>query len=73
MTSTAEEKGFLRVAVAAIPRVTEIIQGFPVDDRAGALALAESQRAPAPRPRGRAINRQYRINRDLTDPALGPQ
>jgi hypothetical protein len=29
MTSTAEEKAFLRVAVAAIPRVTEIIQGFP--------------------------------------------
>jgi len=41
MTSTAEEKGFLRVAVAAIPRVTEIIQGFPADDRAGALETAE--------------------------------
>ena len=41
MTSTAEEKAFLRVAVAAIPRVTEIIQGFPPDDRAGALETAE--------------------------------
>jgi hypothetical protein len=41
MTSTAEEKVFLRVAVAAIPRVTEIIQGFPPDDRAGALGTAE--------------------------------
>jgi hypothetical protein len=41
MTSTAEEKAFLRVAVAAIPRVTEIIQGFPPDDRAGALKTAE--------------------------------
>ena len=41
MTSTAEEKAFLRVAVAAIPRVTEIIQGFPADDRAGALETAE--------------------------------
>ena len=41
MTSTAEEKAFLRVAVAAIPRVTEIIQGFPRNDRAGALETAE--------------------------------
>ena len=41
MTSTAEEKAFLRVAVAAIPRVTEIIQGFPPDDQAGALETAE--------------------------------
>ena len=41
MTSTAEEKAFLRVAVAAIPRVTEIIQGFPPNDQAGALETAE--------------------------------
>ena len=41
MTSTAEEKAFLRVAVAAIPRVTEIIQGFLADDQAGALERAE--------------------------------
>jgi hypothetical protein len=41
MTSTPEEKAFLRVAVAAIPRVTEIIQGFPPDDRVGALETVE--------------------------------
>jgi hypothetical protein len=41
MTSTGEEIAFLRVAVAAIPRVTEIILGFPPDDRAGALEAAE--------------------------------
>ena len=41
MTSTAEEKAFLRVAVAAIPRVAQIIQGFPPDDQAGALESAE--------------------------------
>ena len=41
MTSTAEEKAFLRVAVAAIPRVAEIVSGFPPDDRAGALEVAE--------------------------------
>jgi hypothetical protein len=41
MTSTAEEKAFLSVAVAAIPRVAEIILGFPPDDRAGALETAE--------------------------------
>ena len=32
MTSTAEEKAFLKVAVAAIPRVAELIWGFPPDD-----------------------------------------
>ena len=41
MTSSAEEKAFLRVAVAAIPRVAEIIRGFSPDDRAGALHTAE--------------------------------
>jgi len=41
MTSTAEEKTFLSVAVAAIPRVAEIILEFPPDDRAGALKTAE--------------------------------
>ena len=41
MTSTAEEKAFLRMAIAAIPRVTEMIQGFPSDDQAGALETAE--------------------------------
>ena len=41
MTSTAEEKTFLRVAVAAIPRVAEIILEFLPDDRASALETAE--------------------------------
>ena len=41
MTSTTQEKAFLRVAVAAIPRVTELIQRFPPDDQAGALETAE--------------------------------
>ena len=41
MTLTAEEKAFLRVAVAAIPRVAELILAFPPDDRAGALETAE--------------------------------
>ena len=39
--TTAEEKAFLGVAVAAIPRVAEIILEFPPDDRAGALETAE--------------------------------
>jgi hypothetical protein len=39
--TTAEEKAFLSVAVAAIPRVAEIILEFPPDDRAGALETAE--------------------------------
>jgi hypothetical protein len=41
MTSTAEEKAFLRVAVAAIPRVAELIGKFPPDDRPGALETVE--------------------------------
>ena len=41
MTSTAEGKAFLSVAVATIPRVAEIILGFPPDDQAGALEMAE--------------------------------
>jgi hypothetical protein len=41
MTLTAEEKAFLRVAVAAIPRVAELILAFPPDDIAGALETAE--------------------------------
>jgi hypothetical protein len=41
MTSTAEEKAFLRVAVAAIPRVAELIFAFSSDDRAGALETVE--------------------------------
>jgi hypothetical protein len=41
MTSTIEERTFLKVAVAAIPRVAGIIRGFPADDRAGALGTAE--------------------------------
>jgi hypothetical protein len=43
MTSTAEEKAFLRVAVAAIPRVAELIFAFPLNDRAGALDTAQRQ------------------------------
>jgi hypothetical protein len=41
MASTDEEKAFLTVAVAAIPRVTEIIQGLPPGDQADALETAE--------------------------------
>jgi hypothetical protein len=41
MKSTAEEKAFLKVAVAAIPRVAELILAFPPDDRAGAIETAE--------------------------------
>ena len=39
--ATSEEKAFLRVAVAAIPRLTEIICELAPEDRAGALERAE--------------------------------
>jgi hypothetical protein len=41
MTSTTEDKTFLSVAVAAIPRVADIILEFPPDDRACALETDE--------------------------------
>jgi hypothetical protein len=37
-----EEKSFLRAAVAALPRIAEIISGYAPDDRAGALEIAET-------------------------------
>jgi hypothetical protein len=41
MALTSKEKAFLRVAIAAIPRVTELICGLAPEDRAGALERAE--------------------------------
>ena len=41
MTSSSEEDEFLRVALAAIPRITEIIAAFPPEHRAGALEVAK--------------------------------
>src|ERR1700752_3903103 len=41
MTPPVEEKVFLKAAVSALARVTEIILGFPPEDRAGALETAE--------------------------------
>jgi hypothetical protein len=41
MAPADEEKAFLRSAVAAIPRIAELVCGFPPDDRAGALEIAE--------------------------------
>jgi hypothetical protein len=41
MARAAEEKAFLRSAVAALPRIAEIVCAFPPDDRAGALEAAE--------------------------------
>jgi len=40
-TLGSEEKNFLGVAVAAIPRVTEIIAAYPAEYRSGALETAE--------------------------------
>ena len=40
-TSTTDEKAFLRLAVAAIPSVSELILGYAPEDQAGALEVAE--------------------------------
>jgi ABC-type arginine transport system permease subunit len=37
----SKEKDFLEVAVAAIPRVTEIVAAYPAEYRSGALETAE--------------------------------
>jgi DNA-directed RNA polymerase specialized sigma24 family protein len=49
MTLGSAEQNFLEVAVAAIPRITEIITGFPTDCRAGALEVAERRYMEAAR------------------------
>ena len=41
MTPSSEEDEFLRVAFAAIPRITEMIAAFPAEHRAGALEVAK--------------------------------
>jgi hypothetical protein len=41
MTLGSAEQNFLEVAVAAIPRITEIITAFPAEHRTGALEVAE--------------------------------
>jgi hypothetical protein len=41
MTASPEEAEFLRVALAAVPRITEIIAAFPPEHRAGALEVAK--------------------------------
>jgi hypothetical protein len=41
MTLSPEEDEFLKVAVAAIPRIAEIIAGFSTEHRAGALGVAK--------------------------------
>jgi len=43
MTLSLEDEKFLAVAVAAVPRVAEIIASFPAQHRAGALVVAERQ------------------------------
>jgi hypothetical protein len=45
----SEEENFLQVALAAIPRVTEIIAAFPAEHRAGALEAAKHRYTEAAR------------------------
>jgi hypothetical protein len=40
-TLSSEEEQFLEVAVATIPRVSEIIAAYPAEHRVGALEVAE--------------------------------
>ena len=49
MTLGSEEEAFLVVAVAAIPRIAEIIASFRADHREGALEVAERRYIDAAR------------------------
>jgi len=49
MTLGSAEENFLEVAVAAIPRITEIITTFPAEHRTGALEVAERRYMEAAR------------------------
>jgi hypothetical protein len=57
-----EEKAFLKAALAALPRVSEIIGCYPPDDRPGALDVAEQRFTEAARDYGcTAISTQSRV------------
>ena len=43
MAISFQEDEFLEAAVAAIPRIAELIAALPSEDRAGALEMAESR------------------------------
>ena len=43
MAVSSQEDEFLEAAVAAIPRIAELIAALPSEDRAGALEVAERQ------------------------------
>ena len=47
-----EEKAFLRAAVAALPRIAEIISGYAPDKRSGSLEVAERRFIEAARDYG---------------------
>jgi hypothetical protein len=47
-----EEKAFIRAAVAAFPRIAEIVSGYAPDERAGALEVAERRFIEAARDYG---------------------
>jgi hypothetical protein len=47
VTPISEEDEFLRVAFAAIPRITQMIAAFPAEHRAGALEVAKWRYARA--------------------------
>jgi hypothetical protein len=49
---SGEEKAFLKAALAALPRISEIISGYPPDDRLGALEVAERRFTEAARDYG---------------------
>jgi hypothetical protein len=58
-----EEKAFLRAAIAALPRIAEIISGYPPDDQEGALETAEQRFTEAARHYGcTEIAAQSRVN-----------
>ena len=71
MTTLGSEKNFLGVAVAAIPRVTEIIAAYPAEYRSGALETAERCYMEAAREFGctevTALTRGFRSHGQLAD------
>jgi hypothetical protein len=69
MTLGSAEENFLEVAVAAIPRITEIITAFPAEHRTGALEVAERRYMEAARDFGcvevAARSRVFEVMRNL--------
>ena len=61
MAVSSQEDEFLEAAVAAIPRIAELIAALPSEERAGALEVADRQFLQSAKRNSVVLNRGLRI------------